>query len=61
MREDHVRKRATPLGRWLPVLLYLGNYVLWIITGILVQAFNLLWLALFPLAALGLYLVRTRR
>ncbi len=61
MHEDHVSKRETPLGRWLPVSVYSANFILWIVTGILAGAWKLLWLAVLPLPALGLYLLRTRR
>jgi hypothetical protein len=30
LREDHVSKRETPLGRWFPVILYAVNLALWI-------------------------------
>ncbi|MDA2933265.1 hypothetical protein MYX82_02865 [Acidobacteria bacterium AH-259-D05] len=59
--EDHVSKRETRWGQWLPVTFYLANYILWLITGILTGPFNLPRLAIFPLPALILYLVRTQR
>jgi hypothetical protein len=34
LREDHVSKRETPLGRWFPVILYAVNLALWIAAGI---------------------------
>ena len=58
---DHVSKRETALGRWLPVSFYSVNFILWIITAIWAGAFNLLRLAILPLPALCLYLLRTRR
>ncbi len=61
MHEDHVNKRETPLGRWLPVSFYSVNFILWIVIGILAGAWKLLWLGVLPLPALGLYLLRTRR
>jgi len=61
MQEDHIRKRETPLGRWFPLCIYSVNVILWVITGILAGAWNLLWLAVFPLPALGLYLLRTQK
>lgn len=60
MEEDHVSKRETTLGRWLPVSFYTVNFALWIVTGILAGAWDLLWLAVLPLPALGLYLRRTQ-
>ena len=32
--EDHIGKRETRWGQWLPVIFYLANYILWLITGI---------------------------
>ena len=61
LREDHVSKRETPLGRWFPVILYAVNLALWIATGIRVEAWDLLWLAVLALPVLGLYLWTTRR
>jgi hypothetical protein len=61
LREDHVSKRETPLGRWFPVILYVVNLVLWIAPGIRVEAWDLLWLVVVALPALGLYLGTTRR
>ena len=61
MQGDHVSKRETLLGRWVPVSFYSVNLILWIITGILAGVWNLLWLAVLPLPALGLYLLCTHR
>jgi hypothetical protein len=61
LRGDHVSKRETPLGRWFPVILYTVNLVLWIATGIRVEAWDLLWLTVLALPVLGLYLWTTRR
>jgi hypothetical protein len=58
---DHVQRRHTPTGRWMPALLYTANVVLWLITGILAGAWDLLWLVVWALPALGLYLWRTQR
>ena len=58
---DHVSKRETALGRWLPVTFYSVNFILWVITAIRVLPPNLLWLAIWPLPALCLYLMSTRR
>src|SRR5271165_2830038 len=56
LREDHVSKRETPLGRWFPVILYAVNLALWIAAGIGVKAWDLLWLVVLALPVLGLYL-----
>jgi hypothetical protein len=61
LREDHVSKRETPLGRWFPVTFYAVNFALWIATGIRVEAWDLLWLAVLALPVLGLYLWTTGR
>jgi hypothetical protein len=61
MEANHISRRETALGRWLPVALYAVNVTLWLITGIVAGAWDRLWLALLPLPALGLYLWRTER
>jgi hypothetical protein len=61
MSRAHATKRETPLGRWAPVMFYGVHWVLWRITGLWTGAWELLWLAVLPLPALGLYLWRTRR
>jgi hypothetical protein len=61
LREDHVSKRETPLGRWFPVILYAVNLALWIAAGIGVEAWDLLWLVVLALPVLGLYLWTTWR
>jgi hypothetical protein len=61
LREDHVSKRETPLGRWFPVTFYAVNLALWIATGIRAEAWDLLWLAVLALPVLGLYLWQTTR
>ncbi len=61
MQEDHVSKRETHPGRWLPFFFYSVNFALWIVTSVLAGACNLLWLAVLPLPALSLYLLRTRK
>jgi len=61
MSEVHVDKRETPLGRWAPVMFYAVNWLLWLITGLGADACGLLWLAVLPLPALGLYLWHTRK
>jgi hypothetical protein len=61
LREDHVSKRETPLGRWVPVTVYAVNLALWIATGIRAETWDLLWLAVLALPGLGLYLWQTTR
>ena len=61
MQADHVSKRQTTIGRWLPLSIYSLNFALWIVTGILAGVWDLLWLAFLPLPALSLYLFRTRK
>jgi hypothetical protein len=60
-RADHVRKRETPGGRWLPVTFYAVNLALWMVTGIRAAAGERLWLAVLALPVLGLYLWQTTR
>ena len=59
MQQDHVKKRETPVGRWLPFSFYTVNCVLWFVTGIMAGRWDLLWLAILPLPSLILYLLRT--
>ncbi len=61
MEANHISKRETALGLWLPVALYALNVILWIITALVAGAWDRLWLAIWPLPALGLYWWRTRR
>jgi len=61
MSEAHVNKHETPLGRWAPVMLYAVHRVLWRITGLWAGAWEVRWLAVLPLPALGRSLWRTRR
>ena len=61
MQTDHASKRETPLGRWFPLSYYSLHLALWIITGIQAGAWALLWLAILPLPALGIYVLRVRR
>ena len=53
LREDHVSKRETPLGRWFPVVLYAVNLALWIAAGIGVEAWDLLWLVVLATSCIG--------
>ena len=58
---DHISKREHPLGRWLPALLYSANYMLWVVAVLEARAWDLLWLALFPIPAVALYVLCIRR
>lgn len=60
-RVDHISRRKTLLGKSLPALIYVVNYLLWIVTAVQIQAWDLLWLGVFPLPALALYVVRIRK
>ena len=57
---DHVRKRSTRVGRWVPVAMYCANVVLWIVTGLAAGAGQFLWLSLLAVPVLLLYLRRTQ-
>ena len=59
--EKHASKRHTRLGVWFPLFLYAVNYVLWLLTGILVGVTGLFWLAIIPLVVPLLYLYRAKR
>jgi len=56
---DHVLKRNTAFGRWIPVILYSVNIAGALATAVAVGAADLLYLAVFPLPALVLYVWRT--
>lgn len=56
---DHLAKREMPWGRWAPAVFFALNYVLWLATGIVFGATDLLHLALLPLPILILYIWRT--
>jgi hypothetical protein len=58
---NHIARRETAPGRWWPVAFYSVNVILWFVTGVVAEAWGLLWLAFLPLPALALYLWRTRR
>lgn len=56
---DHQAKRETSLGRRAPAVFYALNFLLWLATGIVFDAVDLLHLALLPLPLLILYIWRT--
>ena len=56
---EHVRKRNTAFGRWMPAILYAVNVGGAMGTAITVGATDLLYLAVFPLPAVIFYLWRT--
>jgi hypothetical protein len=60
-RNDHVAKRETALGRWLPAILYAANIAGWVATTVAIVAPQFLLLTLLTLPALAFYLWRTRR
>ena len=61
MREDHVAKRNSPLGRWLPPVFYAFSLLGWLLAGISAWLWHLLWLVVLPLLPLILYVVFTIR
>ena len=61
MYEDHVYLRQTPMGRWLPAVFYSVNLGLWMLTAIVAGVWDLLFLAILPMPALVVYIVRTQR
>jgi len=61
MKKDHVYRRQTPLGRWLPAAFYTLNLAMWMAAALMAGAWRLLYLALLPLAALAAYMLRTQR
>lgn len=61
MTNDHIAKRETVLGRFLPAILYAANVAGWVAAAVVIGIPQLLLLSLLTLPALVLYLVRTRR
>lgn len=58
--EQHIARRASHTGRLAPAVLYGLNVTLWFLTGVIVEAWDLLYLILLPLLPLAVYLRRTR-
>lgn len=58
---EHVRKRNTAFGRWMPAILYAVNIAGALATAVVVGAGDLLLLVVFPLPAFFLYVWRTRK
>lgn len=56
----HVTVRESTLGRWLPVFFYALNVILWALTGIFYELWDLLYLVILTVPALALYIWRTR-
>ena len=61
MRADHIAKRHTRLGRWLPPVFYALSLLGWLLAGIAAELWHLLWLVVLPLLPLVLYLVFAMR
>jgi hypothetical protein len=59
-RNDHIAKRESTLGRWLPATFYVANIASWLATAVTIGSTQFLVLSLFTLPALALYLWRTR-
>jgi hypothetical protein len=59
INNDHLAKREMRWGRWAPAAFYTLNFVLWLATGIVFGALDLLHLALLPLPILIVYIWRT--
>lgn len=59
LENSHSKKRLSHLGRWAPAGFYSANIITWFSIGIAANAWDLLPLALLPLLALALYIVRT--
>ena len=60
MNEDHVYRRQTPVGRWLPAVFYSVNFGIWVVTAIVAGAWDLIVLAVLPMPALVVYVVRSQ-
>ncbi len=58
--EKHTAARESLWGRWLPAFFYTLNVILWVLTGAIFEAWDLLYLALLTIPALAFYVWRTR-
>jgi hypothetical protein len=58
--EKHIAIRGSFLGRWAPAAFYALNVALWLLTGIVFEAWDLLYLVFVTLPALALYVRQTR-
>lgn len=56
-----VQRRATPLGRWLPVCFYCLIVISWFINGAVASAGDRLALVVLALPAFVAYVIRTAR
>ena len=61
MNEDHVYRQQTPMGRRVPAVFYSVNFGIWMLTAIVAGAWDLIFLAILPMPALAVYVVRTQR
>ena len=59
-QNDHVFRRHTTWGRWLPFGLFALNTISWVFTGLLFHQERLIWLVFLPLVPLALYAYRTK-
>lgn len=59
-RAAHVAKRASFAGRWAPAAFYLLNVLLWFLTGVVFEAWDLLRLVVLTIPAIALYVWQTR-
>ena len=53
MNEDHVYRRQTPVGRWLPAVFYSVNFWIWMVTDIVAGAWDLIVLAVLSIPTLA--------
>ena len=58
--EKHIAVRESLWGRWVPAILYALNVALWFLTGVVFEAWGLLYLVILTLPALALYVRQTR-
>jgi hypothetical protein len=58
---SHSKKRESKIGRWAPFGFYFANIITWLGIGLAAGAWDLLSLALLPVLALTLYVVRSRK
>jgi hypothetical protein len=61
VHDDHIAKRETRAGRWVPAAFYVINLFGWCFSAAMANAWDLVWLVVLPLLPLLVYLARMQR
>ena len=57
--DEHVARRERFAGRWGSAAFYVLNVLLWFLTGVAFEAWDVLWLVVLTVPAIALYVWRT--